>query len=91
MSITITDMIVFIAIYDAENPVTTAKLEDETHLNSSQIRRSLLVLRPKYVQGGDKRGARIPLVKTDKGWALYKTFHSSHQRWVKTLNEVKES
>lgn len=65
VSLHMTHMAVLMAVRDGF--VTTDRIEAETHLGGSQVRRALVELRPEYLTGGDKRGARTPVALTQRG------------------------
>lgn len=62
------DVRVLVALADRGGTARTDDLEADLRQDGSAVRRSLIALRPRWCEGGDKRGARLPIRLTEEGW-----------------------
>jgi hypothetical protein len=83
------DVRVLVAIADRGGVARTDELETDLGMGGSAVRRSLLTLRPRWCEGGDKRGARSPIRLTDDGWAAAHAVERRRRELAITNQEVR--
>lgn len=66
------DVRLLFALAERDGTSTTDVLADDMCMwdDGTAIRRSLLVIRPQFCIGGDKRGSRVPISLTEGGWQI---------------------